>query len=111
LARRLASLASETVDGDADRAGDGLLVVDHGTQPLGDLERAAEPLGRTRTSKERLVEGDRLDERGDPTEGLHHRPGHGGEVVVVGRDHHACGHSRRARVPGMPDRTPYWRAR
>ena len=93
--------------GHPDRAGDALLVVDRGAQLLGDLDRRPEPPGRAADVEERLVEGDHLDQRGDPAEVLHHRRGDRAEQCRGRpRPRTACGHSRRARVDGMPERTP-----
>ena len=69
--------------GHPDRAGDPLLVGDPGPDVLGDLQRAAETAGGPADVEERLVEGDRLDQRGDLPEDLHHRGGDDLEVGVV----------------------------
>ena len=88
----LGQLAAELGDRrrgrDPHRAGDPLLVVDDRPQLLGDLERGAEPSGRTADVEERLVEREHLDQRRHPAEGLDHRARDRGEDVEVGRDHH-----------------------
>ena len=58
---------------DPDRAGDALLVVDGVADQLADPRRVAEPADRARHVEEGLVEGERLDDRGDRLEGRHHR--------------------------------------
>ena len=74
--------------GDADRAGDPLLVVDPGPQLLGDLRRRPEAAYGPADVEERLVEGDHLHQWRHLAEGLHHRGRDGAERVVVGRDDH-----------------------
>ena len=73
--------------------------------------RGAEPTACTADVEERLVEAERLDERGDGREDRHHTRGDAGVVVVVRADRKvACGASRRARLAGMAEWMPRARA-
>ena len=99
LARAGGQLRHELGRGDADRAGDPLLVGD----PVADPDWAicaGLPSRRTAPDdvEERLVQAERLDQRRDRAEDLHHaarrprRSGGGRGATTT-----ACGHSRRAR--------------
>ena len=72
-----------------------------------DLGGPAEPADRAGDVEERLVEGQRLDQRGDRAEDLHHAGGDRGvAAVAAAATTVACGHSRRARVIGIAECTP-----
>jgi hypothetical protein len=106
LAPRRGQLGDELGGGDAHRAGDALLVLDGGADPLADLRRRAEPALRAADVQERLVERDRLDQRGDRAEHGHDAVGGPGVGAPSGGSTVACGHSRRARIIGIALRTP-----
>jgi hypothetical protein len=72
LAPGEASLATNFVDAMPTEQVMALLVVDGGPDLLADGGRPAEPPRRTADVEERLVERDRLDERRDRAEDLHH---------------------------------------
>ena len=71
LAPGRGELGHELGRGHPDRGGDALLVGDAAAQQLGDLGRPAEPADGSADVEERLVEGERLDQRGDRPEDLH----------------------------------------
>ncbi|GMA19451.1 hypothetical protein GCM10025862_14720 [Arsenicicoccus piscis] len=93
-------LGDELRRGHPDRAGDPLLVGDGVAQVLTDLRGPPERAARARHVEERLVEAERLDQRGDRAEDRHHRLGHLAVALVLGGEHDRLG----AQPPGAGHR-------
>ena len=93
-------LGEELHPGDPDRAGESLLVQDPAAELVGDLHRRTEQPPGAPDIEERLVERDRLDERRERPEDLHHPTADLAVVGVIAGQEHGVGAQPLGPRPG-----------